>query len=549
MPKLTKSLVDGLANETSRDLFVWDSDLKGFGVRIKSTGVKTYVVQYRNADGQTRRLVVGKHGALLPDQARKLAIKQLAAVAGGADPSAERRALRAGLTVAELCDWYLTEARAGRLLGRNRRPIKASSLKSDEARITQHIKPLLGARPVRTLKLADVERMQADVAGGKTAASKRRLGRGATVRGGAGTAGRSVATLRAICGHAVRWELIPKNPALGVRQTPVEKRTRRLSSEEIEGLGRAMREAEAFGELPAGLAAVQLMLLTGFRRMEALGLRHAWVAANSVHFPDTKTGKQQRVIGSAALRLIAAQRGDADQVFVFPSDRTDGHLICVERVLGRLCASVGIKAVTPHVLRHTFASVAADLGFTELTIAGLLGHAAQGVTQRYIHVDRALVAAADQVSGHIAGLLALELPDEVEGQAPSELAGRASAVADQPTMGVAPLRPLRTDADYHSALREYQAAFARRPVPGSPQAYRFETLGLLIATYEEARQVGDPLDALAGVMQAKGKTSDDLAHVIGGAAASEVLGRVRSLAIEDVRKLRTAWGVPAGILV
>lgn len=287
--------------------------------------------------------------------------------------------------------------------------------------------------------------------------------------------------------------------------------------------------------------------------MEALGLRHAWVAANSVHFPDTKTGKQQRVIGSAALRLIAAQRGEADQVFVFPSDRTDGHLICVERVLGRLCASVGIKAVTPHVLRHTFASVAADLGFTELTIAGLLGHAAQGVTQRYIHVDRALVAAADQVSGHIASLLALELPDEAEGQAtgqaPSELAGRASPVGDQPTMGVAPLRPLRTEADYHSALREYQAAFARRPVPGSSEAYRFETLGLLIATYEEARQAGDPLEALAGVMQAKGKTSDDLAHVIGGAAASEVLGRVRSLAIEDVRKLRTAWGVPAGILV
>jgi integrase len=61
--------------------------------------------------------------------------------------------------------------------------------------------------------------------------------------------------------------------------------------------------------------------------------------------------------------------------------------------------------VTPHTLRHTFASVAGDLGFSELTIAALLGHAARGVTQRYIHIDEALRVAVDKVSAEIAALL------------------------------------------------------------------------------------------------------------------------------------------------
>ena len=55
--------------------------------------------------------------------------------------------------------------------------------------------------------------------------------------------------------------------------------------------------------------------------------------------------------------------------------------------------------------RHTFASVAGDLGFSELTIAGLLGHSARSVTQGYVHLDTALVVAADRVSAEIAKML------------------------------------------------------------------------------------------------------------------------------------------------
>ncbi len=126
----------------------------------------------------------------------------------------------------------------------------------------------------------------------------------------------------------------------------------------------------------------------------------AWLEPkdHAVHFPDTKSGEQIRVIGGTAIHCIGSQPVREDSPYLFPSDVGDGHFIGVVRVLNRLCAKAKIAGVTPHVLRHTFARVAGDLGFSELTIAGLLGHAARGVTQGYVHLDAALVVAADQVA-------------------------------------------------------------------------------------------------------------------------------------------------------
>jgi integrase len=367
--------------------------------------VKSYLVQYRNAEGRTRRLVLGQHGTLTPEVARDLARKKLTAVAAGEDPSADRHAARAGMTLAEVCDWYLKEAEAGRLLGRNRRPIKASTLHMDRSRIETHIKPLLGSRTVSGLTLRDVEGMQADIAAGKSA--RGRKGRGGRATGGAGVASRTIGTLRGLLGHAARLKIIGGNPAEGVRQLAGERRQRRLSEDEICHLGQVMRQAGAEGEHPTGLAAVRLMLLTGFRRMEALGLERRWFRRKEhcIRFPDTKSGPQVRVLGEAAMDCIEATPARDDSPFVFPTDWGDGHFIGVVGVLHRLCVKAKLDDVTPHTLRHTFASVAGDLGFSELTIAGLLGHSARGVTQRYVHLDRALVVAADQVAAEIAQLL------------------------------------------------------------------------------------------------------------------------------------------------
>jgi hypothetical protein len=108
--------------------------------------------------------------------------------------------------VTESCDWYLAEARAGRILGRWNRPIKASTLAMDESRIETHIKPLVGRTLVRALKIADIERMQSDIVAGKTAKPQ----------GGAGVASRRAALVwrleasrrSSILGRAARLDRI-----------------------------------------------------------------------------------------------------------------------------------------------------------------------------------------------------------------------------------------------------------------------------------------------------------------------------------------------------
>ena len=112
-----------------------------------------------------------------------------------------------------------------------------------------------------------------------------------------------------------------------------------------------------------------------------------------------------RVVGQAAIDLILARAVTDGSPYVFPADWGNGHFIGVVRVLERVCGAARLADVTPHTLRHTFASIAGDLGFSELTISALLGHAARGVTQRYVHIDEALRVAGDKVSAKIASLL------------------------------------------------------------------------------------------------------------------------------------------------
>ncbi|RIK84902.1 MAG: integrase [Hyphomicrobiales bacterium] len=410
--KITKRIVDALkAPKPSRDgvkvreHFVWDRELRGFGVQVMPSGLKSFVIQYRTPEGRNRRAVIGRYGLMTVEEARKLAHEKLVAVSKGVDPVAEEAKAAGLLTVAEVCDWYLAEAEAGRILGRRRRPIKPSTLAMDKSRIEAHIKPLLGRRQVASLKLGDVEGAQADIAAGKT--SKPRAGsRGGATTGGEGVAARTMSTLHSIFEHAVRLGKIEANPAKGVRRLASAPRERRLSRSEIERLGKTLRAAAEEGEHPTGLATIRFLLLTGFRRMEGLGLQRTWLDEEecAIRFPDTKSGAQIRVIGQAAIDLLLDQP-KTKSPFFFPADWGEGHFIGVVRVLDRVCQKAGLADITPHTLRHTFASLAGDLGFSELTIAALLGHSARGVTQRYVHIDEALRMTADRVADEMADLL------------------------------------------------------------------------------------------------------------------------------------------------
>lgn len=410
--KITKRIVDALkppkpsrVGVKVREHFMWDRELRGFGVQVMPSGLKSFVIQYRTPEGRNRRAVIGRYGLMTVEEARKLAHEKLVAVSKGVDPVAEEAKAAGLLTVAEVCDWYLAEAEAGRILGRRRRPIKPSTLAMDKSRIEAHIKPLLGRRQVASLKLGDIEGAQADIAAGKT--SKPRAGsRGGATTGGEGVAARTMSTLHSIFEHAVRLGQIEANPAKGVRRLASAPRKRRLSRSEIERLGKTLRAAAEEGEHPTGLAAIRFLLLTGFRRMEGLGLQRTWLDEEecAIRFPDTKSGAQIRVIGQTAIDLLLDQP-KTKSLFFFPADWGEGHFIGVVRVLDRVCQKAGLADVTPHTLRHTFASLAGDLGFSELTIAALLGHSARGVTQRYVHIDEALRMTADRVADEMADLL------------------------------------------------------------------------------------------------------------------------------------------------
>ena len=410
MPKITKRLVDALRPDPSgRDVFVWDagdSVLKGFGIRVKPSGAASYFVQYRNKEGRTRRLVIGKIGTLAPDEARRLASDALRAAAKGGDPSAERHAVRGAITVADLCELYLADAKSR---------IKASTLVLDRSRIETHVKPLIGRLTVRSLTAADIERMKADIIAGKTA--RPRNGRGGNATGGLATAARTMGMLGTILEYArTSLKIIKENPARGLKKPPDRKQRRFLNFEEIGKLGQAMRDAELLGENPTGLTAIRLLLLTGLRRMEALTLRGKWVdgRARCIRFNDTKSGPQLRAIGSEPVRLIDAQREGDRSGWVFPSAHGDGHLVGLPKILERICNRAGLRGVTIHVFRHSFAATAAEMGFSELTIAGLLGHSVPGITARYAHVpDSALVSAADRVAMRIASALDGKVDAEV----------------------------------------------------------------------------------------------------------------------------------------
>ena len=407
MAKLTKRVVDA-AESRSSDYFIWDEELPGFGLRQFKSGKRSYLVQYRAA-GRTRRYTIGLHGAWTPETARKKARSLLGRIAQGENPAEERRLDAKAITVKELCTQYLKDAENGLVLGKGRRPKKASTILIDRSRIHRHIIPLLGTRRVKDITPSDINRFIRDVISGKTKADVKTKARGrAIVRGGAGTAARAVGLLGGILTYAIEHGIIERNPVHGVRKPADRVKTRRLSEQDYRVLRKILNGAVTDDRFRLAVPIIRLLALTGCLRGEGVNLKWTELDAENscLRLSDSKEGASVRPIGLPVLDLLEAQRSESHGVFVFAGTEEEKPLVGFPKYWKRLFKDTVLENLTPHVLRHSFASVANDLGFTEATIAALMGHSKVTVTSRYIHaIDTALVMAADTVSGYINGLL------------------------------------------------------------------------------------------------------------------------------------------------
>jgi integrase len=403
MPKITKRLVDA-TGPAGRDVFVWDAELPGFGLRVKPSGTKSYLLQYRNAEGRSRRLTLGRHGPVTAERAREKARRLLADVADGVDPAEVGAAARQAPTVAQLAALYLAEGPV------DKPTKKASSWAADASNLRRHVLPLLGPRLAMALTAADVAKFQASVAAGKSAADERTRARGrAIVTGGKGTAARSLGTLAAMLEWAVRRGLLAANPAKGVRPYKGAKKERFLTLAELGRLGDALRAAEAGGVNPGAVAAVRLLLTTGCRKSEILGLRWSHVDGDRgcLRLPDSKTGAKVVPLGSAALEVLANLKSRTDRSpFVLPSSRGGGHIVGLQKLWARIRAAAGLDGVRLHDCRHSFASVAVADGAALFTVGKVLGHRQARTTEIYAHLgDDPVRRVADATSRKIAAAL------------------------------------------------------------------------------------------------------------------------------------------------
>ena len=406
MPVIGAALVAKIKPDGT-ERFIWDDELAGFGLRIRASGSAMFVCQYK-IGGRTRRITLGRTAVVKPEEARRQAKAILGDVARGMDPAEVRDARKADIAIAELCDLYLKEGAGG---------LKPSSKEAVTRAFDCHVKPLLGRRKLASLTVGDVDRMQADIAAGKTAIDEKSgKARGRRiVKGGKGAASRAVAYFRMALAFAVRRGLRQDNPASGLKLFATDHRERFLSPAELARLGETLTTAEQEGEHPRFIAAIRLLLLTGARKQEILRLRWSEVDIEGarLRLDDSKTGRKVISLGAPALAILAGlmpgKEGEELKLpeFVLPALRGKGPLVGLQSAWERIRTKAKLDDVRVHDLRHAFASVAVAAGESLYLTGKLLGHSRPETSARYAHLgDDPLKAAADRVSQRVAAALA-----------------------------------------------------------------------------------------------------------------------------------------------
>jgi integrase len=387
--RITKRAVDALRCPAGKDRgFLWDDALAGFGVGAFPTGRKVYVAQYRQ-NGRSRRVTIGEHGRLTPDEARSQAKTILGAVETGADPIEERRAARAVRTFREMADDFL------RLHVATKR--KSRTGEEYERLLRLYVLPAIGARRVLDVRRADIARLH-----GAMAATPR-------------AANHALALVSAIWNWAARRDEVAAadNPAKGVERYPEQGRERFLTSDELARLGAALTEGEAVGlayELdetkpgakhapkadrrrvkldPFAVAAIRLLILTGARLREILDARWSQVDLERgiLFLADSKTGKKPIYLSAAAQAVLAALPRIEGNPHIIAGAKDGAPRADLKKPWAAVRRAAGLEGVRLHDLRHSFASVGAGASMGLPIIGKLLGHSQAATTARYAHLD------------------------------------------------------------------------------------------------------------------------------------------------------------------
>jgi integrase len=411
MPKITKRTVDATA-PADKDVFIWDDEIKGFGLKVFPSGQKSFVFQYRPPEGKTpRRGTLGKYSATMTAaQAREKAKTWRRIVENGGDPLGDKQAARDALKVAQVLDLWCGSARF--------KERTATTQAYDRGRVERHLKPTLGKIFVHKLTAEDVRRAFAKIRDGKTAANVKTGPRGrAIVRGGEGAARMAIRVFRAAMSWAVSEGLASDNPAKSVKIGSDKIRKLTLEKpEQYEKLFRTIEQMENEKRLrPAVADAIRVIALTGARRGEIASLRWSYVDLKngvlvlppSAHKTGETTG-EPRVIGlpAAAQAYIARQpEGDADS-FVFLPAKGAGA-VSLAKPWRQIREEAGLpEGIGLHGLRHSLASSMAMNGAQAAEIMTALGHKQLSTAQKYIHwAQDGRASLAEKSAGHITGAL------------------------------------------------------------------------------------------------------------------------------------------------
>lgn len=417
--KITAQSVEALP-PVSCTTFYFDSDLKGFGLRVSppskragDNGSKTWIVEYRAGGGGRgaikRRMTLGPLSVLDAVKARRRAKDILAEVRLGADPAADLSEARKADTVSVWADRYRKEA------GLSRKP--ATKVLYD-GYWRNWIEPELGTKKARDVTRSDWARVHR-IIGEKHPSTANRCS--------------------VLFAHFYKWlameGAVPEgyNPTKGVERYREGTRERFLTSKELQRLGEALREAETIGIpwedkpgkarskhaprlaenrmivlSPHAAAAIRLLLFTGARLREILHLRWSEVDLERglLLLPDSKTGRKTIILGSPALQVIAELDNVGEYVIAGKDSKTPRWDL--QRPWALVCRRAGLEGVRLHDLRHTFASYGAAGGLGLPIIGGLLGHSDVKTTQRYAHIGSdPLRRASDAISKQIAAALGI----------------------------------------------------------------------------------------------------------------------------------------------